>query len=83
MKAALYAGVTNRIERGNPNPTARIQQNIRSVLGISLWGLLDNSRPDGDPDFVRRGRLRLRNVIGKTHLLKERLSRRNNRVCVS
>ena len=88
-KAGVSSGMISQIERGNANPSIKTLQRLRAALGVNLWEFLDDAaglaEPTGEPsppevsEFVRRQANRQRIVVGKTQLVKELLSPRNDR----
>src|SRR5437899_3316895 len=88
-KAGVSSGMISQIERGNANPSIKTLQRLRAALGVNLWEFLDEkaglaekaTEPSGPAasEYVRREASRQRIVVGKTQLVKELLSPRNDR----
>lgn len=88
QKAGVSSGMISQIERGNANPSIKTLQRLRAALGVNLWEFLDEAAGLADAaepsvsdvsEFVRREASRQRIVVGKTQLVKELLSPRNDR----
>ncbi|TPM05387.1 cupin domain-containing protein [Mesorhizobium sp. B2-3-11] len=86
QRAGLSSGIISQIERGRSNPSIRTLQLLRAALGMNLWEFLE---PPGRavtvsgaereiPDFICRKSQRQTLVVGKTKLVKELLSPRND-----
>jgi transcriptional regulator with XRE-family HTH domain len=83
-KAGVSSGMISQIERGTTNPSIRILQRLRAVLGANLWEVLDRKAgADGattpDAPHVLRLADRPRIVVGESRLVKELLSPRKDR----
>ena len=89
QKAGVSSGMISQIERGNANPSIKTLQRLRAALGVNLWEFLDEAARLADTvaepsasdasEYVRREASRQRIVVGKTQLVKELLSPRNDR----
>ena len=93
-KAGLSSGIISQIERGRSNPSIRTLQLLRAALGMNLWEFLqspghapaqrvpaDSAQSGADreiPEFICRKSQRQTLVVGKTKLVKELLSPRND-----
>ena len=87
-RAHVSSGMISQIERCTTNPSINTLQRIRAALGVNLWELLENQpssaaapvkEPVASSAFVRRKADRPRIVVGRTRLVKELLSPRNDR----
>lgn len=83
-RAGLSSGLISQIERGRSNPSVRTLQRLRAALGVNMWEFLQSDDPASPPDqqtlkdFIRRKADRQTLVVGRSKLVKELLSPRND-----
>lgn len=84
QKSGLSAGVISQIERDKSNPSIKTLKKLRSALEVNLWEFLESTDPLDKQAatnvelYIRRKSERHVAVVGKSQLIKELLSPRND-----